>query len=224
MHKIYFAGIDGSGKSSCLDLLVTRLQAKFPIIKLDISDPSFYFKGERRSLVNYDLYKNIENLRELSIKYHFHSCFLIFKFIYRLILVKFIELFNRADIAIYSTDILLHPAVYFAYHFRFSRKIQSRLRFTLARCLFGRDKNISIFYLDTEPEIAMNRIQMRAASVHPHENTRDLTILKQEFDNMIEIALEYGFEIFRINTNGKNLEEITDEVQSIIEKKLCSRI
>jgi thymidylate kinase len=84
--------------------------------------------------------------------------------------------------------------------------------------------NYTIFYLDVEPEVAMERICKRGSPIQPHENVRDLGTLRNEFADIIEIALKYGFEIFRINTNVKNLEEVTDEVHSIIEKKLCFRI
>ncbi len=53
-----------------------------------------------------------------------------------------------------------------------------------------------------------------------HENIQDLGKLKQEFENINEVALKHGIEVFRINTNNKNEEEVADEIQSVLKNRI----
>jgi adenylate kinase len=226
-HKILFAGIDGSGKSTCMDLLISRLQSRYSIMKIGNYDPYFFHKGERKPAIKYRYYKIMDYIRPIAKKCHFYSIFLIFNFTYKFIISKYLEFFKESDIIIYDTDTLLHPAVYITYHMPFSKVIKSSLRLRICSVLFGSKRNFSIFYLDTDPEVAMKRIHKRAETgvdIHSHENIRDLKTLKKEFDSMVEVASENGFEIFKINTNERNLDEVVKEVQTLLEKKLLAPI
>ncbi len=223
--RILFAGIDGSGKSTCLDLLISKLDSTYSIMKISKLNPCIFFKGERKLAVKHTGYEIMEYIRPISVKYRFHSVFLIMNFIYKFLISKYLELFKESDIVIYDSDILLHPAVHITYHLPFTSMIKNGLRFRIASMLFGSKRNLLIFYLDTEPEIAMERIHKRAekgVDIHAHENTRDLKRLKEKFDNILEVASENGFEIFRINTNNKSLDEVANQVQTILEKKLST--
>jgi thymidylate kinase len=222
-YRVLFAGIDGSGKSSCVDLLMSRLRTKYSIIKLGDPNPCLHFQGKRIMLVNDNLHESVKKLRQISIKYHFYALFMVSKFIYKFILEKYVVLFNKSDLIFYPTDKLLHPTVYFTYLLPSTKKIASEFWFLISKSLFGFNENYTVFYLDAEPDVAMERICKRGSPLQPHENVRDLATLRNQFAEMIEIALRNGFEIIRINTNVKSLEEVTDEVQSIIEKKLYSR-
>ena len=222
-HKVLFAGIDGSGKSTCLDLLISKLESKYSILKIGNCDPYIFFKGEKKSAIKYRSYKIMEYIRPISVRYRFYGIFLLLNFTYKFLLSKYVELLKKSDLIMYETDTLLHPAVYITYHMPFSRMITNGSRFKICSFLFGAKRNFSIFYLDAKPEVAMERIHKRAEKgddIHGHENTRDLTKLKKEFDSMLEVASENGFEIFRINTNHKSLDEVAKEVQIILEEKL----
>lgn len=221
--KILFAGIDGSGKSACLDLLISRLDSRYSILKIGNYDPYIFCNGVKYLAIRYKLYKIVDYIRPISMKYRFHGMFLILNFIYKFLVSKYLELLKKSDLIMYDTDIFLHPAVYITYHFPFSRMIKNSIRFRIVSILFGSKKNFSIFYLDTEPEVAMERILKRGADIHAHENIGDLTKLKKEFDNMLEVALENGFQVFKINTNDKSLIEVVDEVQIRLEKNLPMR-
>jgi len=219
IHKLFFAGIDGSGKSTCSDLLILRLESKYKVLKIINRDASVVFNGNRFIVFN-RCYKVLGEIRNISIKYRVYGVFLILKSIYFLLVSKYIEHYINTDLIIYEIDKLLHPSVYVIYHFPLTRLINLKWRFRIARMLFGSKKNFSIFYLDTDPEVAMQRICERGSDVQAHENIQDLGKLKQEFDNMIEIALKHGFEIFRINTNNKNEEEVADEIQSVLKNRI----
>lgn len=222
-HRVLFAGIDGSGKSTCMDSLISRLQSRYSIMKIGNYDPCFFYRGEKRPAVKYRYYRIMDYLRPIAKRYHFYSVFLIWNFTYKFLISKYLEVFKKSDIIVYDTDTLLHPAVYITYHIPFTKKINSGLRLRICSLLFGSKRNFSIFYLDTEPEVAIKRIHRRAETgvdIHPHENIVDLKTLKREFDNMLEVASENGFEIFKINTNEKSLEEVVKEIHAILEKKL----
>ena len=219
-HKILFAGIDGSGKSTCLDLLISRLDSYYSIIKIDIFGHYRFFKGEKRSVFNHRYYKIMENLRTISKKHNLYRAFLIINFIYKLVLTKIIEILNKCDLLMYSTDLFLHPAVYVTYYFPFTRKVKASFRFYIFNILFWSKRNFTIIYLDTNPEVAMARIRRRGSEIDAHEKIEVLKKLKQEFDNIIGIASRNGFEVISIKTDDKNLEEVTDEIQAILGEKI----
>jgi cytidylate kinase len=226
-HKIAFAGIDGSGKTTCMDLLISKLQSRYNLTK--VGDPCIFCKDGEKKVVRNTYYRVKGRVRPISKKYGFYNLFLIWSFICKFLVAKYLELFKKNDLIMYESDILLHAAVYITYHFPFSKIISSNLRFKIVSMLLGTKskKNFSIFYMDTEPEVAMERIHKRAETgvdIHAHENTRDLKKLKKEFDDILEVASEKGFEIFRINTNGKSLDEVAIEVQTILEKKLSTSL
>jgi len=223
-EKVLFAGIDGSGKTTCLNLMVSKLEDRYSIIKIGNHDPYFFYQGTRRCAVKNKLYKIINWLRPMSKRLRCYGLFLIVNFTYKYLLAKYVEWFKKSDIIMYETDVLLHPIVYIRYHFPFSRWISGTLRFKIVKTLFGQGKNCSIFYLDTLPEVAMGRILSRGRDIHEHENTRDLEKLKVEFDSILEIAQANDFNIVRINTNGRSLEEVSNEIQGILEEKLIGAV
>lgn len=222
-HRVLFAGIDGSGKTTCLNLLIPRMESKYSITKIGNCDPHIHYRGESKSFFRHRYYSVIERIRPLSIKYHFHSLFLIFNFTYKLLVSKYAEVSTHTDLIMYETDTLLHPAVYINYHLPFTRLISAKLKFKLLSLVFGSKNNSSIFYLDTAPEMAMERIHRRASHINAHENTRDLTKLKKYFEIVQEVAIREGYAIFRIDTNNKSLDEVAREVERIVETKMPNR-
>ncbi len=237
-HKISFAGIDGSGKSTCLDLLISKLDSTYSIMK--IGTPYVFFKGERNLIIKHGCFRAVEHYKTTSRQYRFygimeeykpnsrksrfHSVFLIFNFIYKFLVSKYLEVFKRGELIMFENDLLLQPLVYMAHHLPMTKIVKKSLRFRILSILFGSKSDFSIFYLDTEPEVAIERIHKRGIHIDSHENTKDLKRMKKEFDDIIEVASENGFEIFRINTNNKSLDEVANQVQTILEKKLSGSI
>jgi thymidylate kinase len=122
----------------------------------------------------------------------------------------------------YETDTLLHPAVYINYHLPFMRLISANLKFKLLSVVFGSRNNSSIFYLDTAPEVAMERIHRRASHINAHENTRDLAKLKKDFEIVHEVAVREGYAIFKIDTNNRSLDEVAREIERIVATKISN--
>jgi len=221
--RVLFAGIDGSGKSSCLEAIIKRLDSEYSILKISNYDPCFYYRGEKTPAFKFNLNSILDYMRPVSVKYKFFGIFLLINFTYKYVLSKYLELFKKSNLIIYETDLLLHPAVYITYHFQMSKILNSRLRFKILSLLFGSKKKSMVFYLDTNPRIAMKRILKRGSVIDSHENIEDLEKLRMEFDKVLKVALDRGYKIYRIDTNQRNLDGVADEVQLIIERKLHGR-
>ena len=168
-QRALFAGIDGSGKSSSLDQLITIFQKDYSIIKVVNRDGSLIVDGERQ-LVFKRFYSFIEWVRPRSKKYHFYSFFLALKYVYKFLVVKYVERFGKCDLMMYEIDFLLHPAVYVTYHFPWTRKISSKVRMRLFSGLFGSKEKSTILHVDIDPDEAVRRIHARGEEVQVHEN------------------------------------------------------
>ena len=213
-------GPNGSGKSTCLERLISRLDPRYRILKIGNYDPYLYFRGKKHSVLKNNRYQTIEKLGTLSREYHLYRPFLIFNFIYKYSLSKYLQASKDADLVIYDTDILLHPAVYATFHLPVTRMLSAWWRFTIVKALFGSKRNFVIFYLDTDPAIATDRIRKRDIPIEPHENAYELAKLKDEFDKVLKIALESGFEIVKIKTDDKTAEQVATEVELVLNGKL----
>ena len=142
-------------------------------------------------------------------------------YIYRTIVANYLgHLIKDANIVMYETDTLLHPAVYMTFHLPFSRHISRRIRVRLASIVFGSKRRFLTFYLEVDPNIAVERIRKRGGNIHTHENVKDLETLKEEFDKMISIASGSGFNIVRINTDNKSAEDVTNEIYMVVKREL----
>jgi len=144
MHKIFFAGIDGSGKSSCLDLLVSWLESRYCILKEVDPDPSTVFKGERYFFLN-KYYRLLEYIKPRTSKYHFRGFYLILRFLYILMVSRYLESYKKSDLVIYGNDIELHPSVYIKYNFPFTGYINKWLKFKIFNLLLGSKRNFFHF-------------------------------------------------------------------------------
>jgi hypothetical protein len=51
---------------------------------------------------------------------------------------------------------------------------------------------------------------------------KDLTQIKEEIDGLIDVALDSGFEIFKVNTNLKSIEEVACDVEQLVERKMSN--
>lgn len=79
-----------------------------------------------------------------------------------------------------------------------------------------------VIYLDVDIEVALNRINKRKKKKSVFENTEFLKKVKKEY----EIMYENQFFVFnrwvKINTNGKNVNQILDEIMKEINSEcLC---
>lgn len=222
-HKVLLAGIDGSGKSTCLDALIDRMQDRdFSVTKVVNKDGSIYRNGERKLLYR-RFFELVEGARDTSQKFNLYSVFLAVKFLYKLLVIKRVLGDPRTDLTMFEIDLLLHPSVYMTYHFpRLSRWLGRASRFRLMTKLTGATPDFSVFYLEVEPAVSMERIRKRGIRIAKHENVEDLRRLADEFDRVIRVAEEHGYEIVRVNTNDKSLDQVADEIEEVLASRLGS--
>lgn len=142
-------------------------------------------------------------------------------FLYKVLISKYISRSVEADFVIYDTDMLLHPVVYSTLHFPWIERFNQVARFKVLYRLFGIKRNGIIFFLDTDPSVALERILKRSRSRDPHENPRDLEHLKRKFDALLAVASKSGLDIVRINTNDRSLGSIVSEVEIVLRQKFA---
>jgi len=218
-QRALFAGIDGSGKSSSLDRLISALRKDYRIIKVVNADGSLIVDGQRQ-LVFKRFYRFVEWVRPRAKKYHFYSYFLALKYLYKFVVIKYVERFGKCDLMMFEIDFLLHPAVYVTYHFPWTKKISSKRRLWLFTFLFGSKEKSTIMHLDIEPAEAMRRIHERGEEVQPHENERDLTTLHAEFERVIAAARSSGFYIHTISARLSQAEVVA-EAERVLRERLA---
>ena len=218
-YKILLAGIDGSGKSASVSLLASRLGRTYKVLRIGNGDARLISGGVETSILPPVYRRATLRVKRMVVRCRLYGLFFIFSLIYKYAGSKYLGTLKDIDVTLYETDTLLHPAVYTTYHFPWTKAVRPRLRFSLMRLLFGRKRRLTIFYLDIDPSIAMRRIIERGDDIQPHENYSDLRNLRAEFGRVLEEASRYGFEIVRINTNTKNLKEVVDEMETVLQTR-----
>lgn len=218
-QRVLFAGIDGSGKSSSLDRLISIFEKDYKIIKIVNSDGSLVVAGARQ-LVFKRFYRLVEWVRPRSKKYHFYSFFLALKYLYKFAVVKYVERFGKCDLMMFEIDFLLHPAVYVTYHFPWTGKISSKSRMRLFSSLYGSKGKSTILHLDIEPDEAVRRIHDRGEEVQLHENLRDLTMLRAEFGRVVAAGRSDGFYIHTISSR-QSQNEVVAEAERVLRERLA---
>ena len=211
-QKIVFAGIDGTGKSTCLELLISKLESTYRILRIGYSRHYICFRGNRERALKYDVQSVMESVGQASKRVHCYPLFLIFNFLVKYSITKYLELFKRCDLIIYETDTLLHPAVHITFHYPWARSLSENARFRISSALFGAKKSLMIVFLDADPEIAMERIRKRAIPIDAHENPKDLAVLRAEFHKILAVAAARGLDILRISTDDKLPQGVVSEI------------
>jgi thymidylate kinase len=220
-YKLFFSGIDGAGKTACADLLTARLASKYRIVRTGSHDFYLYFNGRKSLVAKRRLYTKSELLGS-RLGHRFYGVFLLLNFVYKAITIIKVKRFTKPDLMIYEADAVLHPAAYITYHFPFTRYLSRKLRVGVLAILFGSKRSSVRVYLDVDPRTAMERINKRGTDGGSHENLKDLTQIKAEIDCLIDVAVDSGFEIFRVNTNARNLEDVACHVARLVERKMSN--
>lgn len=216
--KILFAGIDGSGKTTCLESLISSLDKRYRVLKIGPGCPQLFFRGQKKKLFNNFLYKPTDDSLFLH-KHYLRGILVPFRFLSNFAITQYAKLRGKTDIIMYETDTVIHPSVYVTYYHPWTKRLKNSIRFQMVNRLFGPRRNFVIFYLDTDPTIAMDRIQKRNTTFDRHENIDDLRMLKTELDDVVEVALKSGVQVIKIDTNGKTRKSVCQDMERVLREK-----
>jgi thymidylate kinase len=222
--KVLFSGIDGTGKTTCLDLVVDRLEADHRVLRVGGSAYFLSFQGVREPLISRKLQRRIFGIGRVADRVHLYGIYLIFNFLFKFISSRYFQFSRKADVVMLETDTLLHPAVVITYHFPWLRRLSPKWRFRTASALFGSRRNTLIVYFEADPAVSVQRILQReilsGTEVQPHENLEDLKMLEQEFEAVLRVASEAGYDVVRVDTNERSAEQVAKEVEAELRKRL----
>jgi thymidylate kinase len=223
-RKILFTGIDGSGKSTSLDMVIANLKWRYRILKISYNNGYVCFRDEENNPFQTKFTGLLESIRPISKRFHCYSFFLMINFIYKRGRMIYLELLQPCDLIVYDTDTLLRPAVHMTFHVPLLKFVSPRLRLRVMSLFFGSTKNTEICFLDADPSIAVERIKKRGKPIEPHETYKNLAGLRGEFYKVIEAAAQIGFPIIKVNTDCKSPEEVAGEMTLALEKVHRSRV
>jgi thymidylate kinase len=222
--RILFAGIDGSGKTTCLEFLIEKLNRKYRVVKIGPSGPMLFYKGARKKLFDNPLYSPRGVAAALYENRYSRGLFIAVRFLCNFCVAQYLRFRCNAELIMHESDTLLHPCVYMTYYLSCTKRLSPQARFSIIHHIFGPKKNSVIFYLAADAETAMERIKRRDTTFHHHENVDDLKILKTDLDAAVDVALNRGVDIVRIDTNGKSQEAVCEEIATIVQSRLSNRV
>jgi hypothetical protein len=216
---IFVAGIDGSGKTAALELLISRLERNYRILR-NHDGMYLYYRGEKKQALKYSWFKAACWLKRIA-PARLRGLFSLLTFTARHLEEEYVKRHAGVDLVVYETDTVLHPAAFAAFHFPWLKVFKSNLRFKILHWLFGRRKNSVTFYLDTDSGTAMERIRTRNTAADAHENFADLERLKGEFEDLVRAANDHNVRIVRIDTNNRTVGAVVSEMEAVLRDRLA---
>lgn len=218
-----FAGIDGSGKSTCLDGLVDRLEGELRVLRIGVDGFELFHRGTHRQLVSSERMEAVGDRVRGTFLYGF---WLMANFARKMFFSRYYEWFGDYDVVMFETDTLLNPSVYIAYHFPWlDRFLPARRRFALLSALFGAPRHTLILYLEVTPEVGLARCERREAeegyAIEPHENLDDLRVLAATFEEVVAAARRKGYALESIATDALSEKEMIDAAERVVRARLA---
>jgi len=224
--KVLFSGIDGTGKTTCLDLVADRLQSQHRVLRVGGTAYFLAFQGVKEPLISRKLQHRIHRIGSAARRVHLYGVYLVFNFLFKFGSSKYFQFARTADVVMFEADTLLHPAVVITYHFPRLRRLSPKWRFRATSALFGSPRGSLIVYFKADPEVSVDRICQReireGTAVQPHENVEDLKMLEREFEAVLQVAAEAGYDIVRVDTNERSAEQVANTVEAELRKRLHS--
>jgi len=220
--KVLFSGIDGAGKTSCLNALILRLAPTHRILRIGTTGFEVYNLG------NYQHRINSNRMEQVGSRVRggpFYGLWLICNHLYKFFFAKYFLLFEKYDLVFYETDAIINPTVYLAYHFpRLCRFFNAKLRFGLVNFFFGTSSHTMIFYLEVEPHISVERCINRDLQgdqeIEPHQNLETMEMLREEFRKVTQAAIEKGYDLLAIDTTDLTLDQVAETVENFLLKRI----
>lgn len=221
---VYFSGIDGSGKTSCMDGLIGRLTPPNRILRVGTTGVLLVADGESKHLMN------SERMQALGGKVRgtpLYGFWLICHFVYKFVAAKYFSRSADYQIAMLETDTLINPSAYLSVHFpRLCRLLSPATRFRLLNAFFGARRRTVILYLDVDPTIGVGRCRAREEEVghvmDPHENVEDLTMVRAQLEEIVQVAQAKGYDLVSIDTSSLSIEQVIDAAETEIRNRVLT--
>ncbi len=229
--RVSVSGIDGSGKSTSISDLVSKLSKEFCVAK--VGRPVYIEKNRERKYLYEGLINTLDKVHEFMDKNKSKTGVLMASCLNVLVqpsLEQKIIHKYKPDIIITSRDMSLCPAVYITYYLPLSKKIPTELRLKIFNSFRILGLPDLLFYLDIEPSVATNRISKRineeksglkterAKRYHMHENSKDLSELREYYLESIKILKSKGYNVMYICTSSLKREEVVNRMAEGIKK------
>lgn len=234
--KVAITGIDGSGKSTALAMLVDNLKQDNRIVKATNHPVYSVVNGEKeyhyRRLIGL-----VDMLHGLADQSHNPNFVCTVNALHVILQGRVIEptLIQRIQptIVLGARDLLVDPAVYsVCYSPRLAHKDMPE-RMDFIERLTGAPYRDLIFFLTVPPEEAVARIERRIKVEeessdkverpkwrHMHENPSQLDLLQHEyFKALNEIQKRSAIEVVQIDTSTMIQSEVASLIASIIRKR-----
>ena len=221
--RVYFSGIDGSGKTSCLDGLIARLSPPIRILRIGTTGFLIFEDGESRQLINSGRMQALGHKVRSTPLYGF---WLISNFMYKFLASKYYRWSADYQVAMLETDMLINPSAYLSLHFpALCRVLSPATRFRLLDIFFGARRGTVMLHLDVDPAIGVARCEAREEEggdeVEPHENLEDLTMLRAQIKEIIQAARGKGYDLVTLDTSNLSKEQMIDAAETEIGKRVA---
>jgi thymidylate kinase len=219
---VYFSGIDGSGKTSCMEGLIARLSPPNRILRVGTTGVLLLADGESEHLMD------SERMQALGRKVRgtpLYGFWLIGHFVYKFVAAKYFSRSADYQIAMLETDTLINPSAYLSFHFpRLCRLLSPATRFSLLHAFFGARRRTVILYLDVDPIVGVGRCRTREEDtgqvMDPHENVEDLTRVRDQLGEIIQAAQAKGYDLVTIDTSSLSVEQVIDAAETEIRNRV----
>ncbi|MCZ6783271.1 MAG: hypothetical protein O7G30_08180 [Proteobacteria bacterium] len=217
--RVFLAGTEGSGKTSCIAALLPGLAADHVVLTTDPEAPELWSDGRPRQLLGPRWTRTHRAVRAAFRRVGLHTLFLVPNFGLRLALARALEAAHQPDVSLYDADLLIHPVAYARYHFAPARWLPARHWLRAAGWLAGDRRRTLIFFLARPPSEAAARI---AGRDDPRDASldRDLGRLERELDEVVEAARGCGYEIVRLDAAGRAPAEIARSIDAVVRRHL----
>lgn len=234
--KVAITGIDGSGKSTTLGMVVDDLKQDNRIAKATNRPVYSVINGQKeyhyRALIGF-----IDRLHGLADQSRNPNLVFAVNTVHVMLQGRLIEptLMHRVrpTLVLGARDLLVDPAVYaVCYSPPLARKNMSD-RVSFLKRLTGAPYRDIIFFLTVPPEEAVARIEGRIRAEnesiepierpkwrHMHENPQQLALLQREYSvALAEIQKRSGAEVIPINTSGVEQVNIASLIVNVIRER-----
>lgn len=231
-------GLDGSGKSSALELMVKQHANEANGVSIGVLNLPKYTPVQWR-MEHIPIGRRIAGLIDGATLLGDRAnskllAGMVYAFFMGLCYNPFQEVLSRwhnPSILLRKRDPSIDGPVYGSWYLPFMDRLSNGERLFLVTEVLHIKLPQKVIYFDVEPQIAYDRIMAefhqkswtgRKRKPHLHETPETLQKLRQEYHQVLTIAAAKGVEVVTINTTKASLSEVASELYNHINASLAS--